>query len=72
VHHQRHRELQRRFRKVVRDRGHFPTEQAELKVRYRVAIERRRTGRPGRPIDSWKRILNMLTIHYGDRFARVT
>ena len=56
--------LNARFRKAVRHRGHFPTEQAALKVLYLVARERR-PGRanPTGQINGWKRILNALTIH---------
>ena len=39
---QRHRELDARFRKAVRHRGHFPNEQAALKVLYLVATEKRK------------------------------
>jgi putative transposase len=43
-----------------------------LKVLYLVATERRpnRANPTGR-INSWKTILNALTIHYGDRIATV-
>jgi putative transposase len=60
--------LNARFRKAVRHRGHFPNEQAALKVLYLVATERRpnRSNPTGR-INAWKTILNALTIHYGDR-----
>jgi len=60
--------LNARFRKAVRHRGHFPSEQAALKVLYLVATERRpnRSNPTGR-INAWKGILNALTIHYGDR-----
>ncbi len=60
--------LNARFRKAVRHRGHFPNEQAALKVLYLVATERRpnRANPTGR-INAWKHILNALTIHYGDR-----
>lgn len=60
--------LQARFRKAVRHRGHFPTEQAALKVLYLVATERRiNRANPTGKINGWKQILNALTIHYGDR-----
>lgn len=51
-------------------RGHFPTDQAALKVLYLVAIEKRknRTNPTGR-INAWKDILDTLTIHYADRLA---
>jgi putative transposase len=60
--------LNARFRKSVRHRGHFPTEQAALKVLYLVATERRpNRSNPTGKINGWKQILNALTIHYGDR-----
>ena len=64
--------LNARFRKAVRHRGHFPNEQSALKVLYLVATERRpnRSNPTGR-INSWKTILNALTIHYGDRIATI-
>ena len=59
-----------RFRRAVRHRGHFPTEQAALKVLYLVATQRRKnrqdmTG----TISGWKQILNTLHVHYGDRIT---
>ena len=61
-----------RFRRAVRHRGHFPNEQAALKVLYLVATQRQRnrenlTGK----INGWKQILNALTVHYGDRISTV-
>ena len=52
----------------MRHRGHFPNEQAALKVLYLVANQNRpnRSDLVGR-INGWKQILNALTIHYGDR-----
>ena len=54
----------------MRHRGHFPTEQAALKVLYLVATQRRKnrqdmTG----TISGWKQILNTLHVHYGDRIT---
>ena len=62
--------LNARFRRAVRHRGHFPNEQAALKVLYLVATHRRpnRDNLTGK-INSWKQILNALTIHYGDRIT---
>lgn len=62
--------LNARFRRAVHHRGHFPNEQAALKVLYLVATQRRKnrqdlTGK----IAGWKNILNTLTIHYGDRIT---
>lgn len=60
--------LNARFRHAVRRRGHFPTEQAALKILYLTVRERRpnRTNPTGR-ISGWKAILNTLAITYGDR-----
>ncbi len=60
--------LNARFRAAIRRRGHFPTEQAALKILYLVARERRpnRANPTGR-INGWKQILNTLAITYGDR-----
>lgn len=60
--------LNARFRKAVRHRGHFPNEQAALKVLYLVATTKRanRTDLTGQ-INGWKQILNVLMMHYGDR-----
>ncbi len=57
-----------RFRAAVRRRGHFPTEQAALKILYLTVQERRpnRSNPTGR-INGWKAILNTLAITYGDR-----
>jgi transposase-like protein len=62
--------LNARFRRAVRHRGHFPNEQAALKVLYLVATQRRpnRQDLTGR-INGWKIILNALTVHYGDRIT---
>ncbi len=59
--------LNARFRRAVRHRGHFPNEQAALKVLYLVANQHKpgRDNLTGR-INGWKTILNTLTIHYGD------
>jgi putative transposase len=62
--------LNARFRRSVRHRGHFPTEQAALKVLYLTATARRvnRQNLTGQ-INGWKQILNTLTIHFGDRIS---
>ena len=59
--------LNARFRRAVRHRKHFPTEQAALKVLDLAAIERKKNrGNPTGRINAWKPILNTLTIHYRD------
>jgi transposase-like protein len=62
--------LNARFRRAVRHRGHFPNEQAAMKVLYLVATQRRpnRENLTGKT-NGWKAILNALTIHYGDRIT---
>ena len=62
--------LNARYRKAAVRRGHFPTDQAAVKVLCLVSIEKRknRTNPTGR-INGWKDILNQLTIHYADRLA---
>ena len=52
--------LNSRYRKAVRHRGHFPTEQAALKVLYLTAIEKRKNrSNPTGRINGWKQILNI-------------
>jgi putative transposase len=62
--------LNARFRRAVRHRGHFPNEQAAMKVLYLVATTRRanRENMTGR-INNRKGVLNALAIHYGDRLT---
>jgi len=62
--------LNARFRQAVRRRGHFPNEQAALKVLYLTVRERRpnRTNPTGQ-INGWKQILNTLAMTYGDRLG---
>ena len=62
--------LNARFRKAAVRRGHFPTEQAAIKVLYLVSIERRKNrSNPTGQINDWKSILNALTMHYSDRLV---
>src|SRR3546814_13101677 len=64
--------LNARFRRAVRHRGHFPNEQAALKVLYLVAMQRRpnRENLTGK-ISGWKIILNALSVHYSSEERRV-
>jgi transposase-like protein len=62
--------LNARFRQATRRRGHFPNDQAALKVLYLVIRSPRPnranvTGRTG----GWKSVLNTLAIYYGDRIT---
>jgi putative transposase len=60
--------LNARYRKATRVRGHFPNEQAALKVLYLVTRDRSPKGGniTGR-IMGWKQALNAFAIAYGDR-----
>lgn len=62
--------LNARFRAAVRRRGHFPTEQAAMKILYLTVRESRpnRSNPTGR-IPGWKAILNTLAMTYGDRLT---
>ena len=62
--------LNARFRRAIRHRGHFPNEQAAMKILYLLATAKRknRTNLTGKT-NGWKTILNTLTVHYGDRIA---
>jgi transposase-like protein len=65
--------LNARFRAATRRRGHFPDEQAALKVLYLVATRKintktERVNAIGR-IANWSQILNILLLTYGDRLT---
>jgi putative transposase len=62
--------LNARFRQATRRRGHFPDDQAALKVLYLVI----RTPRPNRAnvtgtTTGWKKALNSLAMYYGERIT---
>jgi len=60
--------LNARFRRAVRQRGHFPNDTAALKVLYLVATAKQKTRENlSGKINGWKAILNTLSTHYGDR-----
>jgi putative transposase len=60
--------LNARFRQAIRRRGHFPTEQAALKVLYLVIRDKKKGGgNITARINSWKKALNAFAIAYGDR-----
>jgi putative transposase len=62
--------LNARFRQATRRRGHFPTEQAALKVLYLVIRDKRKNGgNITARISGWKKALNALAITYGDRIT---
>lgn len=60
--------LNARFRQATNRRGHFPTEQAAMKILYLTVLERRPNRKnPTGVISGWKSILNSLAITYEDR-----
>jgi putative transposase len=61
--------LNARYRRAVRARGHFPTEQAALKCLYLVtrSLDPTGTGRT-RWMMRWKPVLNAFAITFGDRW----
>src|SRR3984885_12903010 len=62
--------LNARYRRAVKARGHFPTEQAALKCLYLVtrSLDPTGTGRT-RWAMRWKPALNAFAITFGDRFS---
>jgi len=61
--------LNARYRRAVKARGHFPTEQAALKCLYLVtrSLDPTGTGRTRWAV-RWKPALNAFAITFGDRF----
>jgi putative transposase len=61
--------LNARYRRAVRARGHFPTEQAALKCLYLVTRSLDPTGAGrARWTMRWKPVLNALAVTFGDRW----
>ena len=61
--------LNARYRRAVKARGHFPTEQAALKCLYLVTRSLDPTGRgKARWAMRWKPVLNAFATTFGDRF----
>jgi transposase-like protein len=61
--------LNARYRRAVRARGHFPTEQAALKCLYLVTRSLDPTGKGAtRWMVRWKPVLNAFSITFGDRW----
>jgi transposase-like protein len=62
--------LNARFRRATRQRGHFPTERAAMKILYlSVTIREKNRPNPTGRIHGWKSVLNTLTVHYGERLT---
>jgi transposase-like protein len=60
--------LNARFRQATRRRGHFPSEQAALKVLYLVIRDKNKHGgNITARLNGWSKALNAFAIAYGDR-----
>jgi len=60
--------LNSRFRQATRRRGHFPTDQAALKVLYLVVKEKKRAGENIiARVNGWRQALNAFAILFADR-----
>ena len=59
------------LRKVTKNRGHFPTERAALKLLYLATrnITTKRGGRAGTGTPGWKACLNQLAIYFPGRIT---
>ena len=68
LHHQCHRECDARLRKIIKTRGHFPSDEAATKLNW-LAL-RNITANWGRGVFSWKPAMNQFAILYQDRFTR--
>jgi len=69
-HHQRIESLNARYRRAVRARGHFPTDQAALKCLYLVTRSLDPTGRgKARWVIRWKAALNAFAITFEGRLS---
>jgi transposase-like protein len=60
--------LHAQLRKILKTRGHFPTDEAATKLIW-LAL-RNITGRWGRGPQQWKPAMNQFAILYGERFTR--
>jgi putative transposase len=70
LHHECQRILNARFRRAVNARGHFPTDQAALKVLYLAVVSLDPTGK-GRQrwTNRWKAALNAFDIAFDGRIT---
>ena len=66
LHHQRDRKRERAVRKIIKTRGHFPTDDAANK-RIWLAL-RNITDNWGKAAHNWKEAMNQFAILYDDRF----
>jgi transposase-like protein len=61
--------LHSQLRKIIKTRGHFPSDDAATKL---IWLALRNIGRDsGRSVREWREAMNQLAIAYGDRFTRL-
>jgi len=67
--HERHRSLNARYRRAIKARGQFPTEQAALKVLYLAVrnLDEFRSPSVGTRSSGWKQALQAFTIYFEGR-----
>jgi putative transposase len=61
--------LNMQLRKIIKTRGHFPTDEAAIKLLW-LAL-RNVLNKSVRSAFDWKRAMNQFAILYGDRFTLV-
>ena len=59
--------LNRQLRKVIKTRGHFPTDDAAIKLLYLALMNAQKKWTT--PIRAWKRALNQFAIHFNGRLS---
>ncbi len=67
LHHQCHRGLHSRLRKIIKTRGHFPSDDAATKLIW-LAL-RNITADWGRAAKEWREAMNQFAILYEERFT---
>mgnify|MGYP000940401779 CR=1 FL=1 len=60
--------LQDRLRKIIRTRGHFPSDEADTKLMW-LALRNIMVD-SGRSVREWRQAMNQFAIAFGDRVTR--
>ena len=66
LHDERDRDINARLRKIIKTRGHFPSDDAASKLIWLARYH----GRLGRAAHNWKEAMNQFAILYADRFTK--
>ncbi|HPR06439.1 MAG TPA: IS256 family transposase [Denitromonas sp.] len=62
--------LHSRLRKIIKTRGHFPSDDAATKLIW-LAL-RNMAANSGKSVREWREAMNQFAITYGDRFSRIS